>query len=156
MNRYLILAVVLLFSFIFSGTNCIKDEDDETCNDTKKEEINRSFNFTINVYYSDNVPYDDRIDYRIYKTYCGGVSVGEYTSVGYCDETGYWNPAYQMTYKLANEYDVVSVSFRVETSGKVGLEWHDYNYNSVAQHHFGVQDHFTLILPLSSAADTLK
>lgn len=144
---------VLPFLFIMSLLACVlvsceKDEEDEKCEETKRNLISRSFHFDIYVTHAgSNEPYQGNMLFAVKKTYCNGSTSGNYGESGTTDNTGYWNVPVSYTYDFANSLDRVTATFVAATGEGSHSVTAVFTYEDVAQQHFGIEKTMTLVVP---------
>jgi hypothetical protein len=154
MRNYLFPFAIILIALIVGANTCEKETDDfeESCDLSERPLINRSFVVTVEVQYSDSVPYQGNVDLKLFKEYCNGSISGNFHKIGNTNSQGKWLCNEQFVFKYENDYDKVDVTVKVannETSEEVRIN-DVYNYSDVEGLFFEVYKFYDITLPWSS------
>jgi hypothetical protein len=152
-----ITAVILFFiscdEFDLFGNDCEKDD---------KDRISATFLISVEIKYKDNVPFDGKVDYVIYKEECDGDQSGLIEATCGSNGNGLYQANYEPLYSLSNLRDKVIFGFIAHyevvfptggSSEKTKELSYSFNYNAVknaSDDYDEVIKKYTMTIPTNS------
>jgi len=107
-----LLVLFSLISFLFIFNACIKNgEFEEPCKKTEMTAMDKDFTLYLQVNYKDDVPFNGKVVFRIYKKYCDGKISGDYRGDCVSNQNGLYRSGYITNYFFRNKNDRVYYEF---------------------------------------------
>ncbi|RLD48131.1 MAG: hypothetical protein DRI88_04225 [Bacteroidetes bacterium] len=115
MKKYLtVLLLIVSIVTLIAFTSCTDFFDlSGDCDETKMPVITKEFSISLEVKYKDGLPFEDEIEFKIYKKRCQGTYYGTYIANIEPNNHGIFTPEPQM-YSLENKKDVISFIFTIQ------------------------------------------
>lgn len=106
LSAFVLMTIILTLFF-----SCEDWFEDNNCDETKMPHISKTFLISVQVKYQDNVPFDGKVDYQIYKETCEGETKGVLNAVCGSDGNGLYKANYEPLYSYYNKDDKVIFGF---------------------------------------------